>query len=63
MKHTKFQVFEDRAGEYRWRLRANNGEIIADSSEGYVNKRDALHGIDLIKEVNPETSVEDLTTE
>ncbi len=63
VRQTKFQLFEDKAGEFRWRLRANNGEIIADSNEGYVNKRDAMHGIDLVKEVNPETSVEDLTTE
>ena len=63
VRQTKFQLFEDKAGEFRWRLRANNGEIIADSNEGYVNKRDAMHGIDLVKEVNPKTSVEDLTTE
>ena len=25
----KFQIFKDKAGEYRWRLRANNNEIIA----------------------------------
>jgi uncharacterized protein YegP (UPF0339 family) len=63
VRQTKFQLYEDKAGEFRWRLRANNGEIIADSNEGYVNKSDAKHGIDLVKEVNPATSVEDLTTE
>lgn len=56
-------MFEDKAGEYRWRLRANNNEIIASSAEGYVNKADAFHGIDLVKAVNPATSVVDLTTE
>ncbi len=30
----KFQIFKDRSGEYRWRLRADNNEIIADSAEG-----------------------------
>ena len=58
----KFQVFEDKAGEYRWRLRANNNQIIASSAEGYVNKSDAFHGIDLVKAVNPATSVEDIST-
>ncbi len=58
---TKFQVYKDRADEYRWRLRADNNEIIADSSEGYVNKSDCLHGIDLVKAVNPDTEVEDET--
>ncbi len=57
----KFEVFQDKANEYRWRLRADNNEIIADSSEGYVNKSDCKHGIDLVKAVNQATEVEDLT--
>jgi uncharacterized protein YegP (UPF0339 family) len=36
-----FEIFEDRAGEYRWRLVASNGRIIADSGEGYGSKSDA----------------------
>ena len=37
--------------EWRWRFKAglNNREIIAVSSEGYVNKADCLHGIELVK--------------
>jgi acyl carrier protein len=38
----KFNVFRDQAGEWRWNLRADNGRIIADSSEGYVNREDCL---------------------
>lgn len=45
-----YEVFKDRAAEWRWRLRAdNNKDIIADSGEGYKNKADCLHGIDLVK--------------
>jgi uncharacterized protein YegP (UPF0339 family) len=36
----KFEVFKDQAGEWRWRLRADNGRIVADSAEGYANQRD-----------------------
>lgn len=57
----KFQVEKDNAGEYRWRLRADNNEIIADSAEGYVRKADCLHGIELVKELAPGAEVEDLT--
>lgn len=32
--------YRDEAGEYRWRREAANGEIVADSSEGYVNSDD-----------------------
>ena len=45
----KFEVYTDKAEEYRWRLRADNGQIIA-SGEGYRKRNDCLHCIDLIKE-------------
>ncbi|HEX5708969.1 MAG TPA: DUF1508 domain-containing protein [Pyrinomonadaceae bacterium] len=44
-----YEVYEDSAGEWRWRLRAGNNRIIADSGEGYRDRRDCLHGIDLVK--------------
>lgn len=44
-----YVVYKDGRGEYRWRLFAANNEIIADSGEGYRNKRDCLHGIQLVK--------------
>ena len=45
-----FQVYEDAAGEWRWRLVTGNDQIIADSGEGYRDKRDCLHGIELVKD-------------
>jgi uncharacterized protein YegP (UPF0339 family) len=44
-----FQVFKNKKGQYRWRLRAANNEIIGDSAESYVRKRDCLHGLRLLK--------------
>lgn len=44
MSHT-LHLFQDGAGEWRWHRKASNGEIISDSSEGYVRKEDALHGM------------------
>lgn len=35
----RFQTFRDDAGEWRWRFRASNGKIVADSGEGYKTKR------------------------
>ena len=43
----KFQVYKDNAGKFRFHLYARNGEIIADSSEGYETKDAALNGIDV----------------
>lgn len=38
----KFQLFKDKAGEWRWRIVHDNGNIMADSSEGYKNKADCI---------------------
>ena len=60
---SKFQIYKDRKGEYRWHLRARNGEIIADSNEGYSRKASCKHGIDLVKEQAASAVVEDQTEE
>jgi uncharacterized protein YegP (UPF0339 family) len=57
----KFQIYKDNKGEYRWRLRADNGEVIADSNEGYKRKPDCQHAIDLVKRQAPQAEVEDQT--
>ena len=44
-----FYIYKDRAGEWRWHLKAANGRIVADSGEGYVSKQHCLDGIDLVK--------------
>ena len=46
---TAYWVYKDAAGEWRWNLRASNSRIIADSGEGYRNKQDCLHAIELVK--------------
>jgi uncharacterized protein YegP (UPF0339 family) len=38
----KTEVYRDKAGDWRWRRIASNGEIVADSGEGYSRKFDAL---------------------
>ena len=37
----KFEVYQDKAGEYRWRRFAKNGQQVGRSTEGYKNKSDA----------------------
>lgn len=38
----KFHIYQDKRGEWRWRLKARNGRIVADSGEGYVTRGGAL---------------------
>ncbi len=44
-----YTIYRDSAGEWRWNLKAANHESIASSGEGYVNKSDCEHAIDLVK--------------
>lgn len=56
-----FELYRDASDEYRWRLKARNGRVIATSGEGYVNKADAEHGMNLVKNASSVTEVKDLT--
>lgn len=57
VKHPKFEVYLDKAGEYRFRLKAKNGEVIA-VSEGYKSKDSCLNGIESVKKNAPEAEIE-----
>ncbi len=44
-----FEVYKDKKGEHRWRLRHANGNILATSSEGYSAKAGAMKCIENVK--------------
>ncbi|MGB9951741.1 YegP family protein [Haloarcula marismortui] len=48
-----FEVYEDRGAEWRWRLRHHNGEIVADSGEGYAERNKAVAAIKRVKRHPP----------
>ena len=52
----KFEVYQDKAGEYRFRLKARNGEIIA-VSEGYKAKASCMNGIESVRKNAPDAPV------
>lgn len=54
--HPKFEMYEDKGGEFRFRLKARNGEIIA-TSEGYKTKASCENGIESVKKNAPEAEV------
>jgi uncharacterized protein YegP (UPF0339 family) len=45
-----FELYKDKANEWRWRLRHRNGNIMADSGEGYVRKTDAKNAVETVRE-------------
>jgi uncharacterized protein len=50
MAKTKFELYKDTKGNYRWRLIAQNGEAVASSGEGFTEKRTALNAIKKLKD-------------
>ena len=44
-----YYMYKDASNQWRWRLEAANNKIIASSGEGYHNKADCKHGIELVQ--------------
>lgn len=55
-KHPKFEVYADKRGEFRFRLKATNGEIIA-VSESYKSLDSCMNGIDSVRRNAPDAEV------
>ncbi len=58
VKNPKFEMYEDKAGEFRFRLKASNGQVIA-VSEGYKTKASCKNGIESVMKNVVEADVED----
>ncbi len=61
-KCPKFEVYTDKKGEYRFRLKATNGQIIA-VSEGYVKMASCMNGIDSVRKNAVDAPVEEAEEE
>jgi uncharacterized protein len=57
----KFELYKDAKGEFRWRLIASNGQMIANGGEGYKSKESAKNGIESVKKNASDAPVEDKT--
>ena len=53
----KFELYKDAKGEFRWKLIASNGQMIANSGEGYKTKVSAKAGIESVKKNAPGAAV------
>ena len=57
MSRARFELYVDDADEHRWRLVHDNGNIIADSGEGYATVQKARQGLRSVKENAPGADV------
>jgi uncharacterized protein YegP (UPF0339 family) len=58
--NAEFEVYEDKGGNYRWRLTHQNGNIIADCGEGYASESGAEDAVERMTEYAPEAHVLDV---
>lgn len=49
----KFDIYRDKAGNYRWRLVANNGAKVASSGEAFASRSNATRAARDVKRVAP----------
>jgi len=56
MAKGKFEMYKDKRGEFRFRLKATNGQTIA-VSEGYTTKKSCLAGIDSVRKNAPDADL------
>jgi len=56
-KHPKFEIYQDKAGELRFRLKATNGQIIA-VSEGYKSMASCQNGVNSVKKNAADATIE-----
>ena len=56
LTNPKFELYRDRAGAYRFRLKARNGEIIA-VSESYTGRAGCLNGIESVRKNAAEAEI------
>lgn len=58
-KNPKFEIYKDKAGEFRFRLKATNGQVIA-TGEGYKAISGCMNGIESIKKNAPDAKIEEV---
>ena len=56
----KFEIYKDSRGEYRFRLKAGNGEIVA-TGESYKTKSGVKDGIEAVKRAAAAATIDDTT--
>jgi uncharacterized protein len=44
-----FEIYQDKAGEWRWRLRAPNGLVVANGGQKFASKQNAIRALDAVR--------------
>ncbi|MFM2381557.1 MAG: hypothetical protein RLZZ76_324 [Candidatus Parcubacteria bacterium] len=63
MSTTSFEIYKDKAGHFRWKLIAKNGESVAEGGEGYAERRGVMNAVKKLKVWASTEKVNDKTVE
>ena len=55
-KHPKFEIYTDKSGEFRFRLKATNGQVIA-TGEGYKTHKNCVNGVESVKKNSADAEI------
>ena len=58
-----FEVYKDKGGDFRWRLRTQNTNVIATSGQGYSSKQSCLDGIESVKKHAADATVKEVSAD
>ena len=61
MSTTQFEIYKDKAGHFRWRLLARNGESVAEGGEGYADRRAVMNAVKKLKVWSATEKINDKT--
>lgn len=62
MKSARFEVYQDEASEWRWRLKTRRGEIVAVSGQGFPNRRKAIEETQTVRSISTDALLEEVRT-
>jgi uncharacterized protein len=54
----KFEIYPDASGQYRWRLKASNGQIVASSGESFDSHSNAKRAAENVKQNAASASID-----
>jgi uncharacterized protein YegP (UPF0339 family) len=59
--NTKFHIYKDKAGHFRWKLLSRNGESVCEGGEGYKEKRGVMNAVKKLKDWASTDNIVDAT--
>jgi uncharacterized protein YegP (UPF0339 family) len=63
MSTTSFEIYKDKAGHFRWKLIAKNGESVAEGGEGYAERRGVMNAVKKLRVWSATEKINDKTVE